>query len=109
GINLPVFLLADGKLNGKPTIEKPLLLGQFFSRYYTSLPEGAKEPLTTYMEKKPHESLRTSSRPQARDRFHHGQRAATLHRRTRQGVRPPRPAIEPRHDPQRNRHIRKHL
>lgn len=51
GIDLPVFLLSDGKLNGKPTIEKPPLLGEFFARYHSSLPVGAKEGNTTYTEK----------------------------------------------------------
>ena len=48
--DLVSFLMSDGKLNGKPTIDKALTLKDLFDRYRESLPSGAKESNTTYTE-----------------------------------------------------------
>jgi integrase len=48
--DLIAFLMSDGKLNGKPVIEKPLTLKELFDRYSESLPIGAKEKNTSYTE-----------------------------------------------------------
>ncbi|MBI3465103.1 MAG: site-specific integrase [Planctomycetes bacterium] len=48
--DLVAFLMSDGKLNGKPVIDKPLSLKELFDRYRDSLPAGAKERNTTYTE-----------------------------------------------------------
>jgi integrase len=45
------FLMSDGKLNGRPIIEKPLRLEEMFERYRESLPTGAKEQNTSYTER----------------------------------------------------------
>jgi len=50
GTDLPVFLLSDGKLNGKPAAPKPLTLKEFFERYKGKLSDGAKEANTRYIE-----------------------------------------------------------
>src|SRR5579871_6825049 len=46
GADLATFLISDGKLNGKLTIDKPLTLGEIIHRYEKELPEGAKEENT---------------------------------------------------------------
>src|SRR6516162_8803172 len=51
GADLATFLISDGKLNGKPVIEKALTLGEMIDRYKKELPEGAKEASTRYSEK----------------------------------------------------------
>jgi len=48
--DLVAFLMSDGKLNGKPVIDKPLSLKELFDRYRDSLPAGAKENNTSYTE-----------------------------------------------------------
>jgi len=50
GADLALFLVSDGKLNGKPAVEKPFTLEQFFQGYQDTLPEGSKEANTRYTE-----------------------------------------------------------
>jgi integrase len=50
-IDLPVFLLSDGKLNGLPTVVKPTSVGVLFKSYLAGMPEGAKEPTTLATER----------------------------------------------------------
>jgi integrase len=49
GADLGVYLLSDGKLQGKPVVEKPLTLAELFDRYQ-QLPDGIKEKNTRYTE-----------------------------------------------------------
>ncbi len=57
--DLGVFLISGGKLNGKPALDKPLTLAEYFARYQrTHHPDspqdsraGAKEPNSCYTER----------------------------------------------------------
>jgi integrase len=51
GANLPVFLITGGKLNTRPTVEKPLTLRDLFERYHEALPDGVKEQDTRCTER----------------------------------------------------------
>ena len=44
-VDIPTFLLSDGKLNGKPTTTT-LRIGNLYSTYTEAIPEGALEPTT---------------------------------------------------------------
>src|SRR5262245_58903811 len=43
GADPAVFILSDGKKNGKSVLPKALTLGELIERYRKSLPEGSKE------------------------------------------------------------------
>ena len=45
------FILSDGKLNGKPVVQKALTLAALFALYEAGIPEGAKEPNTLTTER----------------------------------------------------------
>lgn len=45
-VDVPIFLLSDGKLNGKTTVPKSLRLGDFYTAYTESIPSDALEPTT---------------------------------------------------------------
>jgi hypothetical protein len=49
-VDLPIFLLSDGRLNGKPVIAQSLTLEEFFVRYQEHVQNGAKEAYTVYIE-----------------------------------------------------------
>jgi integrase len=49
-VDLPIFLLSDGRLNGKPVIAKSVTLEEFFERYKEHAQNGAKEAYTVYIE-----------------------------------------------------------
>lgn len=49
-VDLPVFLISDGRLNGKPSVKKSLMLGEFVDRYKKHARNGAKEEYTVYIE-----------------------------------------------------------
>lgn len=46
GIDIPAFLLSDGKLNGKPEVPKSMTISKLFSEYRDSLPLDSLEAET---------------------------------------------------------------
>ncbi|MCA9014466.1 MAG: site-specific integrase [Planctomycetaceae bacterium] len=50
-VDIPTFLLSDGKLTNKPKIAKPLSIADVFDQYLESLPEGALEENSLYTAK----------------------------------------------------------
>jgi integrase len=51
GADIPTFLLSDGKLNNKPSLQAPLTLSKLFEEYLGQLPEGAMESNSLYTAK----------------------------------------------------------
>jgi integrase len=51
GADVGVFILSDGKLNQKPTSEKPLTLAELFAAYAERFTSGAKEASTRKVER----------------------------------------------------------
>jgi len=49
--DLMSFLISDGKLANRITIEKPLTIAELFQRYHAEMLEGVKETSTRYTEK----------------------------------------------------------
>ncbi|QDU52110.1 tyrosine-type recombinase/integrase [Gimesia panareensis] len=59
-VDIPTFLLSDGKLNNKPIITKPHTIADVFNQYLENIPEGALEENSLYTAKihmKHHKSI----------------------------------------------------